>query len=476
MTEPTKYRWADYGVLGLSIFLVFCLLFEPYIELPNLVAWSGRLHPLVLHFPIVLLLVAVLLGLTNRPIPKLLLTAGVLSALITAVSGFFLGKDVPIKGELLFWHQWLGGATALIAALWYALERNKLTAALFSKILQVAVLGLIVVTGHYGGMVTHGEGFLAFPAQESRDVIPENPVIYKDIVARILDDKCVSCHNPNKQKGELVMTGFDELVRGGENGDIFVAGNLVESEMIRRLHLPLGDEEHMPPEGKSQLGENEIAILEQWIATGASDTVRLDQLSESEPLVALIKAMMAPDPSEKWAELPKVADTALQAMASDYLSISRIADGSEALGAVLFPPPGYDPKTVLALERVAENIVHLDLSGIPIGEDEIDLISTFANLERLELDRTPIGDSDVRKLSSLNRLSLLKIYDTAITDESLSALKQMSALKSLYLYRTEVSEEGIASLKKERPDLLVDNGIDRATNAFFVANDTVPEN
>ncbi len=476
MTTATEHRLADYTVLGLSVFLIFCLLFEPYIELPELVAWLGRWHPLVLHFPIVLLLIAIFLGLTGKTVPKSLLTVAVLSALVTAILGFFLGKEVPIKGDLLLRHQWLGGATAVIAALWYALNSMGLERAVYTKALQVLLIGTIGFTGHYGGMVTHGEEFLALPTEGTDEKIPENPIIYKDVVFRILDDKCVSCHNPNKQKGELVMTPFDRLVQGGENGPIWVAGSPEESEMIKRVHLPLDDEDHMPPEDKRQLEENEIAILERWIATGASDTLRLDGLPEGEALAGLIRDMMAPDPAEKWAELPQVADTTLQNLASDYLGITRIAGNSDALEAVFFPPPEYDPKTLTDLKRIAANLVELDLSGIPIGGKEIDAIATFTNLERLELDRTPVGDTEVRKLSSLKNLQLLKIYGTAITDESISTFKDLPNLKSLYLWKTGVTENAVVSLKKERPYLLINNGIDPRTEAFFVAADSITSN
>ncbi len=476
MTNTVKNRWADYTVLGLSVFLIFCLLFESFIELPNMVSWLGRWHPLILHFPIVLLLIAIFLGLTGRPVPRLLLVVAVLSTLITAVLGFFLGMDVPIKGDLLFWHQWLGGATALIAALWYGLDGIGLEKAIYTKALQVVLIGLIAFTGHYGGMVTHGEEFLAFPTEEPDHKIPENPIVYKDVVFRILDDKCVSCHNPNKQKGELVMTSFDKLLQGGENGPILEAGKPEESEMIKRIHLPMEDEDHMPPEGKDPLQENEIAILEQWIALGASDTVRLNQLPQSEPLVSLIKEMMVPDPSEKWAKIPKVADSTLQNLASDYLTISRVASNTEALNVVIFPPPEYHPKTITDLKRIANNIVALDLSRLPIGMPEIDVIATFVNLERLELDKTPVTDAEVEKLASLEKLELLKIYDTKITDQSIPTFKKLPNLKSLYLYKTEVSENAVSSLKKEKPKLLINDGIDKETQAFFVATDSVIDN
>ena len=102
MAVENKRIWVDYTVFGLSIFLVFCLLFESYIELPNLVAWIGRWHPLVLHFPIVLLLIAIFLGLRGKDIPNNLLVVATIGTLVTAISGFFLGSENTPKGDLLF--------------------------------------------------------------------------------------------------------------------------------------------------------------------------------------------------------------------------------------------------------------------------------------------------------------------------------------------------------------------------------------
>ena len=475
MTYTSKNRWVDYVVLGLSVFLIFCLLFESYIELPRLVSWVGRWHPLVLHFPIVLLLIAIFLGLTGKEVPHLLLTVGVLSALITAVSGFFLGKDALVKGDLLFWHQWLGGVLALLAALWYALDNMQLDQKVYTKVIQVALIGLVGFTGHYGGMVTHGEDFLALPLEKRQEKIPENPIIYADVVTRILDDKCVACHNPNKQKGQLLMTSLAELLKGGESGNTLIPGDPEKSELIRRLHLPADDEEHMPPEGKTPLDENEIAVLERWVALGASDTVRLNQLEKTESLVGLIKGMMEPDPMEKWVKLPKVADSTLQNLSSDYLTIKRMASNSDALSVDVYLPPEYDSKPITELKRVANNIVELDLSGLPLGQEEMAFVASCINLEWLELDKTPVTDTDVEKLSSLNNLVLLKVYETSITDKSAPIFKNLLNLKSLYLWETEVSETVLKELKNEKPSLLIDNGIDSETEAFFVATDSVPE-
>ncbi len=482
MTYTSKNKWVDYVIFGLSVFLVFCLLFDSYIELPRLVAWIGRWHPVVLHFPIVLLLICVFLGLTGRKtrlpdgqVPRFLLTLAVIFALVTAISGFFLGKEIDTKGDLLYWHQWLGGTLALLAALWYWLEGMQLENRIYTKVLQVALIGLVLFTGHYGGMVTHGEDFLALPTEKREEKIPENPLIYKDVVGRILDNNCVSCHNPNKQKGDLLMTSLDELLKGGEVGNTIVLGNPEESEIIRRLHLPFDDEEHMPPDGKKPLDETEIRILERWIALGASDTLRLAHIGNSEPLADLVKSLMEPDPAEKWAKFPQVADSTLQNLSSDYLTIKRVAGNSNALSIDVYMPPEYDPKAVTNLRRVAENIVELDLSGLPIGKEEIALIAASKNLEWLEIDKTPVTDSETDTLRALSKLHTLKIFETAIGDKSLLVFREMSSLKSIYLWETSVSKEAVEQLKTDMPLLKVNSGIDEELRSFFIEKDSVPE-
>jgi len=476
MTEANKSKWVDYVIFGLSIFLIFCLIFESYIELPNLVAWLGRWHPVLLHFPIVLLLIAIFLGLTGKTVPKLLLIIATVSALITAISGFFLGTDVGTEGDLLFWHQWLGGGTAMLAAIWYWLDASGFGGKTYSKILQVALAIGIGFTGHYGGMVTHGEDFLAFPKNKKRGAIPENPLIYRDVVSRIFDDSCVKCHNENKKKGELLMTSYSQLLKGGESGATIIPGNSEESELIQRLHLPVSNEEHMPPEGEKNLTDTQIQILERWIALGASDTLLISHLDNSEPLVALVDELRQPNEMRIWADLPTVADTTIARFSSDYLTIKRLASNTNALSVNMYMPPEYNPELLTNLKSIAENIIEMDVSGLPIGTPELGLIATCKNLEWLEIDQTPITDMETDTLRVLSKLRTLKIYDTDTGDKTLSTIQKIENLQQIYLWNTEVSEKALKKLKTQRPTLRINTGIDPEIQALFTQKDSVSEN
>ncbi len=473
MAVKNKSIWADYTVFGLSVFFVFCLLFESYIELPKLVAWIGRWHPLVLHFPIVLLLIAIFLGFRGKDVPINLRIVATIATLVTAITGFFLGTENSPKGDLLFWHEWLGSSLALTVVIWYWLIGKRLGSKLYANALQILIIVLVGFTGHYGGLVTHGEDFLALPTEKRQEKIPENPLVYQDVVVRILDKNCVSCHNPSKKKGDLLMTDLEGLLKGGEVGNTVIPGDVENSEIIRRLHLSHEDEEHMPPDDKKPLKANEIQILERWIALGALDTLRLHHMPKTEPLSVLVKAMMEPDAKNKWATFPKVADSTLQNLSTDYITINRIASNSHALSVTIFLSPKFDAAVIANLKRVAENIVELDMSGLPIGQQEMNTVSACSNLEWLEIDGTPITDTQVEVLRNLKNIRLLKIYDTKIGDASIPVFKDLQSLKSLYLWKTDISETALESLRQSRPNLLINSGIDNEIKTFFIETDSI---
>lgn len=473
MIKKNSSPRVDYVIFGLTVFLIFCLVFESFLDLPSMVAWLGRLHPLVLHFPIVLLLMAAGIGLLNQIVPRLLLTVATLSALITAITGFFLGTESAPKAELLFWHQWMGAGVALLAVLWYWISTNHLQQTYLVRGIQLVVIVLIGLTGHYGGMITHGEDFLALPNSNRTEKIPENPLIYEHIVHRILDKNCIACHNPNKKKGELLMNSIDALIEGGESGASIVVGDPGSSELIRRLHLPMENEEHMPPEGKKPLSQDEIRILERWISLGASDTLRLEHLDNTDPLVGMVRKMMDSGTENKWANLSKVADTTLQNLASDYVTIRRISGNSQALSVSVFLPPNYSSKNITRLQRIANNIVELDMSGVPIGEEEMAFVAQCQNLEWLEVDRTPITDLEFDRIKSLSKLRVIKAYETAITDKSVAILKDFNNLQSLYIWETQITEGGLLELKEALPNVQIVRGIDPELKDAFIKQDII---
>jgi len=92
---------------------------------------------------------------------------------------------------------------------------------------------------------------------------------YDRDVTPILRVYCSGCHNDRDKEGEFSVETFASLRRGGaEAGDPVVPGDAAASAMIKRIRSTSGD--HMPPDDEPQLPPADQAVLEAWIAGGAT--------------------------------------------------------------------------------------------------------------------------------------------------------------------------------------------------------------
>lgn len=259
----------------------------------------GRLHPLVIHFPIGLLVVALFMeSLTIggkrqglREGINWMVYIGGAFAVISAILGWLLRTQDDYTGELVQNHQNLGIATAVFAGVTALLLRSTLLGKFSNYVwyrssLLITAL-LLTLAGHLGVNLTHGEDFLTgiFPGNEASyddgrasillaqfsplDSLSEEQQDDLNLGVRaILAHNCFQCHNENKRKGELVLDNKRGVFKGGESGLIIVAGRPEESEMYKRISLSPNEDGVMPKKGKV-LKPDEIELIKLWIEKGA---------------------------------------------------------------------------------------------------------------------------------------------------------------------------------------------------------------
>jgi hypothetical protein len=112
-------------VYFLNALLVFLLIFDERVQLPVFFQVMGRMHPMILHFPIALLFVGMLMYWVNsrkssqhqvvHELTQYIFCIYALGSALTAVFGFFLYKDGPYTGGEIFLHKWLGAASSFKA-------------------------------------------------------------------------------------------------------------------------------------------------------------------------------------------------------------------------------------------------------------------------------------------------------------------------------------------------------------------------
>ncbi len=263
----------------------------------------GRFHPLMLHFPLGLLLWAGILEgvhlLQRRPIPATgpvslpMVIPGAAFAVLASLSGWLLANPED-PDTALAWHRWLGIATTFLAlvtaGVGIAVLRGREVANQAYRLSLFLCIPILAAGGHIGGEMKWGDGFVeegfekVFFAGQGDDDRERNSLtqvsidapqeqrgllLYHEQVRGILDQHCVPCHGPEKVKGKLRLDTPDDLKDPQREIRLIVPGDPDNSLLVELLLLPADDEDRMPPPEEPALTEQQRRDLVEWVRAGA---------------------------------------------------------------------------------------------------------------------------------------------------------------------------------------------------------------
>lgn len=453
-----------------------------------MLTFLGRFHPLIVHLPIGILLLAVLFAWLGRwqrfqhlkVVVPFVVLMGTLGAVFSCVTGYLLSLSGEYDVVVLNQHRNLGIAVAVWGILLLLLQKSTLNRK-FGAWLQLILFILIGAAGHLGGSLTHGSDYLTQALPEPyRSWLGLPPVVltpakienlpeanaYAAVVAPLMQEKCVSCHGSTKQKGKLRLDSPDFIQKGGKNGAIVVSGKVAESELMRRLLLPKSDEKHMPPKEKNQLSESEIKLLHWWIENGAAYDKKVKELPQSDvvkPLLAALQngenaevsneASLLPD-----VEIPVPDPIAIQALKKAGAVVLPLGQNTNFISVNFINVPKAGAKELALLKPLTQQIVALRLSGTTVGDKAIKSMVELPHLGKLFLDRTQVGDASLASLKSLKHLSYLNLVGTKVSKAGLAQLKGLPALREVYLYQTSIKGQDWQELKRLLPKVSIDTG------------------
>ena len=188
-------------------------------------------------------------------------------------------------------------------------------------------------------------------------------------VRPILQQHCIACHGPEKQKSGYRLDTRDGALKGGDSGDAaIVVGKSAESPLVQFV-AGLDADKLMPPKksDKPRLSADEISVLRAWIDHGAlwpedvsvakrdaADWWSLKPMTR--PAVPEVKfSVLSPQPSAKDAATPaeKLSTNPIDAFISAKLAEKKLAMSPEA-----------EPRTLCRR-------LYFDLTGLPPTPEEI---------------------------------------------------------------------------------------------------------
>lgn len=444
------------GIFFLHVLLLFLVVFEDRVQLPIGLHVVGRMHVLLLHLPIGFICFAVLAlfiqhQFKSKPFQRLFhftLLLASLSAMVTAMAGFFLAHSGDYDAEQIQLHQRSGLAVSLLAYGLLLINTYQVQQNLIRLGSGVTFI-LLLVAGHSGATLTHGENFIWEPVRKQEPLTAAT--VYQAAIEPVLEKKCFSCHNESKAKGKLVMTSPERFRQGGEQGKAWIAGNPDSSRMIQYIHLPTDHDHHMPPEGKPQLTEAEVLLLEAWIRSGANFQLRWTELPETDSLRRLAEATFTIKKTTTYS-FDEVPAEVIAKLNTPYCSVFPLYQGSPALQADFFLPESFDRNSLAALRPIREQLVVMNLNKMPLSGEDVTLLSQFENLESLNLNMTGITDVALPSLAALSKLKSLALSGNPVSHDAVVQLLASLNLTKIYLWNTAVTQSEATTLCQQFPD------------------------
>lgn len=464
-----------------GMFLLALPFYKPA-EIPFFLLFLGRLHPILLHFPIVLIILLLLFEIVkffkwaniSDPVVLIVLIIAAISSLISIGAGFFLFASGDYSGTLLEQHFWAGVITGFLILATVAAYVLYLNSGRWQGLYVVMLIGSnisVAMASHLGGSITHGQDYLTehlqlvFDTSEAHEVKPESQMLlYEDILDPIFQAKCISCHNSLKAKGNLLMTSYESLLHPGEsNNPSLSPGHPEKSELYKRVVLPLDHDDHMPPEGKTPMTENEISVLKYWILSGAKKDFKLQDAKTDTVINTAIENLL-PELS-RYKRKARIGSIKLQALESDLQKIASTLDiviqrdsSSEEnyfTIAMRFPPASFTNEQFKIIHPYVEVFSKASLVSSGIDDAGLYYIGQMLNLEKLFLQKTGIDGSGLVYLQNLPKLRVLNLSFTKVDDKAALDLLKFPQLEEVYLYRTNITKEVIDAIQKNRPGLKI---------------------
>lgn len=448
-------------------------------EVPFLFLFIGRLHPLILHFPIVLIILALLFELAGRYFKKIdtgettitvLLIAAAISAFVSVAAGFFLFASGDYSGALMENHFWAGAVTG--AGIFFTLGlflvyRKRPRAYPFYLGALVASNLAVAYTSHLGGSITHGQDYLTEHLQfvmhsfDDPDQKPESEMlVFEDMLLPVVEAKCMSCHNEQRAKGNFVMRSYADIFKAGKSGEPSITpGQPEKSEVFERVALPEGHDDRMPPEGKTPLTDAELSLLKYWISAGATDSLKVVEAQQVDTVQKVVQGLL-PELARyrRRADIEKMKLSKLESELEELsakldvnISKDSLSDGNYFTIGMKFPPAPFTNEQFRELSPYFNVFSKLSLTSSGIDDAGLYYISQMTNVRALYLQKTRINGSGIIYLQNLPNLEVLNLSFTEVDDKSALDLLKIPNLQEVYLYRTNTSMQVIEALRKYKP-------------------------
>ncbi len=236
-------------------------------------------------------------------------------------------------------------------------------------------------------------------------------------VKPLLESTCLSCHGPEKPKGDLDLSTRVTALKGGENGAAIVPGKPAESRLYTSTILPAGHDDIMPPKGAT-LTKTQSEVLRQWIEQGAvwpeslklEKVQRIDFVKDVQPILELNCVACHRDGHDKGSLRLDERDLAFKG-------------GDGGAGIVAFRPKDSPVYTSTSLAPDHEGLMPPAKKNGPLPKDKIETLAKWIEQGASWPDGLKLTQKKAEEIQGGDELATV----TGIYKKILANLKETSA-------------------------------------------------
>ena len=454
----------------------------------NFLRFLGRLHPLLVHFPIGLALTAALVELINiirrkaTASPFAFMATGFAAgfAVVAALFGWF-NADFEGAGPktTLFLHRWIGtisaGALVFVFFCGMAGRTGRRISALNGYRWGLVICAIMVSIGaHFGGEMVYGEGYLTkvlFPpssaaAAETPDASDTTtdssattsqsaPVSFEKQVLPIFDARCVECHGPDKAKGDLRLDSASRIFGEDPTWWVVQPGDAKKSILVERITLPEGHADVMPAKGEL-LSADQIALISAWINQGAtyeSDGKAVSPAAQEKTETTDSKPTSSDAAAAPTANDPALDDAVTRLRDRGVIVMPVAQDTNDWELNTSFANPPFDDEAIGLMGGMEPVLVTASFARSNVTDAGMPGLKGFQKISTLRLDNTSVGDAGMDALLALKNIEMLNLYGTQVGDAGVAKIAALPNLKRLYCAGTKATVEGVQKVQAAHPNV-----------------------
>ena len=141
----------------------------------------------------------------------------------------------------------------------------------------------------------------------------------------------------------------------------------------------------------------------------------------------------------------------IQKLSRPNRSVFQIARNEPAIQVDFFLRETYDRKNLDELLDVRDQLVSLNLSKMPVTDDDLKTVAKFTKLENLNLNNTEITGDGLKYLTGLPNLRSLSVSGTRVSKQHLTGIADASKLEEVFIWNTSVSAADVENLNRDFP-------------------------